>query len=159
MTYTVPRMTPAEGDAWLGLIRVCDLLPSALDAQLQHDSAMTHFEFGVLSYLRWMPDSTASMSEIAEATNATLSRLSHVCTRLEARGLVEKSTSASDRRVTRTTLTAAGRRELIRAIPRHIATARRLVIDALSPEDLAALGRITAILGENLDPDHRFGAR
>lgn len=157
MRFSVPRMTPAEGEAWLGLIRVCDLLPSRLDAQLQRDSGMTHYEFGVMSYLRRTPDSTASMSEIAEATNATLSRLSHVCTRLQARGLVEKTISPTDRRVSRVSLTSAGRRELIRATPGHIATARRLVIDALSPEDLAHLARITDILGENLDPDHRFG--
>lgn len=73
--------------------------------------------------------------------------------------MVEKSISAADRRVSMATLTAAGRRELIRATPRHIATARRLVIDALSPEDLAHLSRITAILGKNLDPLHRFGPR
>lgn len=156
MTYPVPRMTPDEAEAWLGLIRVCNLLPSELDSQLQRDSAMTHFEFGVMTYLRWMPESTASMSEIAEATNATLSRLSHVCSRLERRGLVQKSTSPADRRVSRVTLTHAGRRELVRATPGHIATARRLVIDALSPEDLADLARITAKLGEQLDPDERF---
>ena len=34
MTYAVPRMTPEEGEAWLGLLRVCNLLPSELDAQL-----------------------------------------------------------------------------------------------------------------------------
>ena len=96
------------------------------------------------------------MSEIAEATNATLSRLSHVCSRLERRGLVQKSTSPADRRVSRVTLTNAGRRELVRATPGHIATARRLVIDALSPEDLADLARITAKLGEQLDPEQRF---
>ena len=159
MTYAVPRMTPEEGEAWLGLLRVCNLLPSELDAQLSRDSGMTHYEFGLMSYLRAMPDSTASMTEIAEATNATLPRVSHVCRRLEGRGLVEKSISPADRRVSMATLTAAGRRELIRATPRHIATARRLVIDALSPEDLAHLSRITAILGKNLDPSHRFGPR
>lgn len=157
MTYAVPRMTPEEGEAWLGLLRVSNLLPSELDAQLLRDSAMTHYEFAVMSYLRAMPESTASMSEIAEATNATLPRVSHVCRRLQERGLVEKSTSSVDRRVSMATLTAEGRRELIRATPRHIATARRLVIDALSPEDLAHLSRITAILAKNFDPLRRFG--
>jgi len=159
MTYPVPRMTGAEGDAWTGLIRVCELLPSELDSQLQRDASMTHFEFAVLTFLRWTPGSTAAMSEIAEATSATLSRLSHVCTRLQGRGLVERTASPDDRRVTRVTLTGAGRRALIRAIPGHIETARRLVIDALSAEDLAHLARITALLGERLDPEDRFGAR
>ncbi len=156
--YPVPRMTTAEAEAWLGLIRVCDLLPSALDSQLQRDSALTHYEFGVMTFLRRMPEATATMSEVAEATNATLSRLSHVCSRLQTRGLVLKSGCPTDRRVSRVTLTGAGRRELIRATPGHIATARSLVVDALSADDLAHLARITAVLGERLDPDHRFGA-
>lgn len=118
---------------------------------------MTHYEFGLMSYLRAMPDATASTSEIAEATNTTLPRVSLVCPRLKGRGLVEKSISPTDRRVSMATLTASVRRKLIRATPRHIATARRLVIDALSPEDLAHLSRITGILGKNLDPSHGLG--
>lgn len=157
MSYPVPRMTAAEAEAWLGLIRVCELLPSELDSQLQRDSSMTHYEFAVMTFLRRMPDATAPMSEIAEATNATLSRLSHVCARLQRRGLVEKSVSPHDRRVTCVTLTGAGRRELVRATPGHIATARRLVIDALSDDDLAHLARITAVIGDRLDPERRFG--
>ncbi|WP_396668257.1 MarR family winged helix-turn-helix transcriptional regulator [Microbacterium sp. R86528] len=159
MTYPVPRMTSAEAEAWLGLVRVCNLLPSELDSQLQRDSSMTHFEFGVMTFLRWMPESTASMSEIAEATNATLSRLSHVCSRLQRRDLVQKSTSPEDRRVSHVSLTNAGRRELVRATPGHIATARRLVIDALTREELAELARITAKLGDRLDPGQRFATK
>jgi DNA-binding MarR family transcriptional regulator len=159
MTYLGPRMSPAEGAAWLGLIKVCELLPNELDSQLQRDASLTHFEFQVLTFLRFKQDSTAPMSEIADGTTATLSRLSHVCSRLQLRGLVEKSVDPGDRRVTRVTLTGAGRRVLIHAIPGHIQTARHLVIDALSDEDLAHLTRITALLGERLDPDDRFGGR
>lgn len=159
MTYVVPRMSPAEGEAWLGLIKVCELLPNELDSQLRRDASLTHFEFQVLTFLRWSQDSTAPMSEIADATTATLSRLSHVCSRLQLRGLVEKAVDPGDRRVTRVTLTSAGRRVLIHAIPGHIETARHLVIDALSEDDLAHLTRITALLGERLDPDDRFGGR
>jgi len=152
-------MSPAEGEAWLGLIRICQLLPNELDSQLQRDASLTHFEFQVLTFLRWSQDSTAPMSEIADATTATLSRLSHVCSRLQLRGLVEKGVDPGDRRVTRVTLASAGRRVLIHAIPGHIETARHLVIDALSDDDLAHLTRITALLGERLDPDDRFGGR
>lgn len=155
MTFPVPRMSPSEAEAWTGLIRVCMLLPAELDSQLQRDSSMTHFEFAVLTFVRWMPESRASMTAIAEATNSSLSRLSHVCTRLQKRGLVEKSASASDARVTEVTLTSAGRRELVRATPGHIETVRRLVIDVLSDDDLADLARITRILGERLDPSCR----
>ncbi|AZS38650.1 putative HTH-type transcriptional regulator [Microbacterium lemovicicum] len=156
--YPVPRMSPAEGEAWLGLIRVCELLPSELDSQLQRDADMTHYEFAVLTFLRWAPDASVSMSEIADATSGSLSRLSHVCSRLERRGLISRSPSPEDRRVTTVALTGAGRRALIRAIPGHIETARRLVVDALSEEDLAHLARITALLGAQLDPESRFGS-
>ncbi|MFS0734598.1 MarR family winged helix-turn-helix transcriptional regulator [Microbacterium jepli] len=151
-------MSPAEGEAWLGLIRVCELLPSELDSQLQRDAGMTHYEFAVLTFLRWAPESSASMSEIAEATSGSLSRLSHVCSRLERRGLIARSPSPEDRRVTTVVLTGEGRRALIRAIPGHIETARRLVVDALSEEDLAHLARITALLVAQLDPESRFGS-
>ena len=159
MTYQVPRMSPAEGEAWLGLIGICQLLPNELDSQLQRDASLTHFEFQVLTFLRLSQDSAARMSEIADATTATLSRLSHVCSRLQLRGLVEKAVDPGDRRVTRVTLTRAGRRVLIHAIPGHIQTARHFVIDALSDDDLAHLARITALLGERLDPADRFGGR
>ncbi|WP_346924324.1 hypothetical protein [Rothia sp. (in: high G+C Gram-positive bacteria)] len=76
-------MDELESRAWRGLIRVIELLPPALDAQMQRDSDLTHFEFMVLSMLRFAPDSTLRMTALAQGTNASLARLSHVCSRLE----------------------------------------------------------------------------
>lgn len=148
--WQAPGMDDAESRAWIGLMRVVQLLPVALDAQLQRDSGMTHFEFMVLSMLRFAPDHTLRMTSLARDTNATLPRLSHVCSRLEARGLVSRATCPTDRRATNVTLTPLGRRHLTRATPGHIALARRLVIDALSPADLAALTALTTALGRRL---------
>jgi DNA-binding MarR family transcriptional regulator len=142
----VPRMNDQESQAWLGLTTVFSLLPSALDRQLQRDSGLTHFEFVVLSTLQLSPEPTLRMTAIAQATDATLPRLSHVCGRLEKRGLVARSPCAEDRRATNVGLTSDGRRELIRAVPGHIATARRLVIDALTPDQLDALTEITGAI-------------
>ncbi|MFN8520310.1 MAG: MarR family transcriptional regulator [Chloroflexota bacterium] len=148
--WRVPGMDEAESRAWLGLMRVVELLPAALDAQLQRDSGMTHFDFMVLSMLRFAPGRTLRMTALARDTNATLPRLSHVCARLEGRGLVARATCASDRRATNVTLTPLGARRLARATPGHIATARRLVIDALSPAQLEALASVTELLGRRL---------
>ncbi|NKF33423.1 MarR family transcriptional regulator, partial [Pseudomonas sp. BGM005] len=38
MAFQVPRMDERESRAWLGLITVAQLLPAALDSQLQRDS-------------------------------------------------------------------------------------------------------------------------
>ena len=157
MSFQVPRMDERESAAWLGLTAVTQLLPAALDTQLQREAGMTHFEFTVLTALRLAPSSTLRMSALAESTNATLPRLSHVCARLEKRGLIERRTSAADRRTTNVTLSSAGRRELIRATPGHIETARRIVIDALTPQQLEALTGISAAIRKNLAGTERWG--
>jgi len=156
MNYRVPRMTAEESAAWTGLMRVVELLPAALDAQLQRDAQMTHFEFIVLSNLQLVAESHVQMRELAHATNSTLPRLSRVCARLDERGLVERTPSPTDGRATLVTLTKAGRAALIRAMPGHVATARALVIDALTPPQLEALGEAAAVVGQRLDPDQRF---
>ncbi|KAM9866600.1 hypothetical protein ACIFOC_00806 [Leucobacter aridicollis] len=154
MTDFAPRMDARESRAWLGLIGVAQLLPHLLDAQLERDSRMTHFEFTVLSALYVEPTSVLRMSELAQTTAATLPRLSHVCTRMEKRDLIERIPSETDRRATNVRLTPAGRREFIRAIPAHIELVRSLVIDALTPEQLDSLGEIAEIIGGRL-AEHR----
>ncbi|QEO10449.1 MarR family winged helix-turn-helix transcriptional regulator [Protaetiibacter larvae] len=156
MTRLVPRLDAEESAAWLSLVALLELLPSALDSQLQRDSELTHFEFAVLSFLRFSPDATLRMSDLAAGTNATLPRLSHVVSRLEKRGLVRRSPCAEDRRATNATLTDEGRRELIRATPGHIALVRQVVIEPLSREQLAQLADIATTIGRALDPEQRF---
>jgi DNA-binding MarR family transcriptional regulator len=158
MTRLVPRLDAEESAAWLSLVTLLELLPSTLDSQLQRDSGMTHFEFAVLSFLRFSPDQTRRMTELAAGTNATLPRLSHVVTRLERRGVVERVPCPEDRRATNVRLTELGRRELVRATPGHIALVRRVVIDSLSREQLAQLAEISNAISRALDPDGRFGA-
>jgi DNA-binding MarR family transcriptional regulator len=159
MTYQVPRMSLAESDAWLGLMRICQLLPTALDAQLQANAQLTHFEFMVLSSLQLAPEKTMRMTDLARSTNATLPRLSHVATRLSARGFVERMPCEDDKRATNLRLTSEGRSALVRAIPLHIAQARELVIDALSPEQLDHLTAITLAIDARLamEPGARLG--
>ncbi len=158
MTRLVPRLDAEESAAWLSLVTMLELLPSALDSQLQREAGMTHFEFAVLSFLRFSPDQTLRMSELATGTNATLPRLSHVVSRLERRGVVERTPSPDDRRATNVRLTDIGRRELVRATPSHIALVRRVVIDSLSREQLGQLSKIADAISHALDPEGRFSA-
>jgi DNA-binding MarR family transcriptional regulator len=155
MSFQVPRMDPLESRAWLALIGTAELLPAALDAQLQADAGMTHFEFMVLTSLR--QSGASRMTQLAAASNATLPRLSKVVTRLEARGLVERSSGGTDGRAVSVVLTGEGRRALVRATPGHIARVRELVIDRLTPEQLEAVASALEPVVEALDPHHRFG--
>jgi DNA-binding MarR family transcriptional regulator len=157
MTRQVPRMDEVESEAWLGLAAVLELLPAALDAQLQQDSGITHFEFVVLSMLQFAPDRTLRMKELAAGTNSTLPRLSHVVSRLEKRNIVERIPCPEDRRATNVRLTPEGRRMVVRATPGHIATVRRFVLDGLDRDQLASLAEIAGTLSRRLDPSDRFG--
>jgi len=157
MARRVPRMSEAESAAWLNLVTVLELLPPALDAQLRRDSDLTHFEFVVLSVLRFAPDQAMRMSALAAHVAATAPRLSHVVTRLEGRGLVERQPVENDRRGAEVTLTSEGRRILVLATPGHVETVRRLVFDVLESEQIAQLEDIAGRIARGLDPTDRFG--
>lgn len=142
-----------ELTAWVRLVGVVELLPGVLDAQLRRDAGLSHFDYFVLAMLSESPQRMLRMTALAARTNATLPRLSHVVRRLEDRGLIQRSTCPQDARATNARLTEKGWRTLQDTAPGHVATVRRHVIDALTPEQVDQLGAIAeAILGR-LDPD------
>lgn len=143
--------------AWVRLVAVVELLPGVLDSQLRRDSGLTHFEYYTLAMLSEAPDRTLRMTGLAARTNATLPRLSHVITRLEARGLVERAACPQDARATNARLTDAGFAAVEAAAPGHVETVRGYVLDALDRDQLLRLGEAAeAILGR-LDPEGSFG--
>ena len=131
-----------EQRAWLRLAGVMLKLSPALDSQLQRDSDLTHFDYLCLAMLSESDDRTLRMSDLAARVNASLSRLSHVVTKLERRGWVARTPSPHSRRVTLVSLAEEGWQVLVKAAPGHVETVRSLVFEGLSPEDVAALERI-----------------
>ncbi len=92
-----PRwLTPEERELWLVLKLLTDRLQTGVDAQLRRDHGLTQFEYYTLVRLSGSPDRTASMSDLAEMVNGSLSRLSHVVGRLETRGWVVRRPSEQD---------------------------------------------------------------
>lgn len=144
-TESVPRWLEAdEMQAWLAFVPVLSWLPYALDAQLQRDGGLTHFEYGVLAALSDAPDRMLLMRSLAELANGSLSRLSHVVSRLEKRGWVRRELCPTDGRSTYAVLTDEGHTHLVATAPGYVANVRRLVIDRLDPaqlEQLTAIGR------------------
>ena len=137
-----PRwLTPSELESWLSVVRLLTWLPWSIDQQLQRDSQLGMVEYQVLAMLSNSPARTMRMSSLAEVTNASLSRLSHVVKRLETRGLVRREPDPTDGRFTNAILTENGFEALAEAAPGHVAHVRSLVIDVLSPEQLRRLGR------------------
>jgi DNA-binding MarR family transcriptional regulator len=137
--------------AWLKLAGVMLKLAPSLDSQLQRDSDLTHFDYLCLAMLSEEDDRTLRMSGLAARVNASLSRLSHVVSKLEGRGLVRRSPCPDSRRVTLVSLTDEGWQHLVKAAPGHVETVRTLVFDGLSAEDVAALDRIAGPTVERIE--------
>ena len=146
-----------ERVAWLALIGVTLLLPSALDAQLQRDRGLTHFDYLVLAMLSESPDRTLTMSRLAAHASSSLSRLSHVVTKLEKRGWIERRPSSVDGRTTIAVLTEDGMAAIVAAAPTHVDTVRSLVFDVLAPTEVRQLAAIGTKLLARLDPQQRSG--
>jgi DNA-binding MarR family transcriptional regulator len=138
-----PRWLDAdERAAWLRLVMLLELMPGVLDAQLRRDADLSHFEYFVLAMLSEAPERTLRMTGLATMTNATLPRLSHVVSRLEDRGYVERRPCPQDRRATNAVLTADGWDKVVEAAPGHAGHVREQVVDALSREQLTELAEI-----------------
>ena len=116
------------------------VLNERLDAQLrEHDLDLAEYE--ILVTLSESADRQLRMAELADAVHQSRSRLTHTVTRMEKRGLIERTTCPVDRRGVWANLTDAGHRLLEEAAPSHVECVRRNFVDAVDPEDYAALGR------------------
>jgi DNA-binding MarR family transcriptional regulator len=147
-----------EQAAWVRLASMLELLPGVLDAQLRRDAGLMHFEYFVLAMLSEAPKRTLRMSALAAQTNSTPPRLSHVVTRLEERGLVERTPCPGDARATNARLTAAGWRKVREAAPGHVDNVRENVIDALTPLQVRQLADIAEAILNRLDPEGAMSA-
>jgi DNA-binding MarR family transcriptional regulator len=144
-------LTPDQLSSWLSFVRVLTWLPWSIDQQLQRDSKLKMVEYQVLAMLSETPTRTMRMSSLAEVTNASLSRLSHLVDRLEKRGLVRREPDPTDGRFTNAVLTETGLSTLADAAPAHVEHIRSLVIDVLTPEQLRRLGRDAARIMTRID--------
>ncbi len=133
-------LTDGEIDSWLSVVRLMTWLPWSIEQQLRRDANLGMVEYQVLAMLSKSPEWTMRMSSLAVVTNASMSRLSHLFTRLEGRGLVRREPDPSDGRFTNAIMTDEGFKTLADAAPAHAAHVRSVVIDALSPEQLRRLG-------------------
>jgi len=133
-------LTKEQQRSWRAYIEAIRLLQDSLDAQLQTEADMPHAYYEILVRLSEAPDRRLRMAELATGTQSSRSRVSHAVARLEERGWVRREPCASDRRGQLAVLTEAGLAALADAAPGHVARVRATVIDALSPEQLRALG-------------------
>jgi DNA-binding MarR family transcriptional regulator len=151
-----PRWLSADDrDAWVAFASMLIWLPTALDDQLQRDSGLSHFEYGILAALSEAHEETLRMSELAIYANGSLSRLSRAVARLEGRGWVTRKPDPADGRYTLARLTNNGRTVIVKAAPGHVEAVNRLVFDVLTAAQARQLriiaGRILNAIDSEID--------
>ena len=139
---------------WRAWLAVTELLPRALDAQLQRDVGLSHAAYVVLAMLSEAPGRSRRVSDLARRANQSQSRLSHTVARLEERGWVRRERAAEDGRGNLAVLTDAGW-EVVRSVaPGHVEAVRAALFDPLTPDRTRALREALELVLERVDPDH-----
>ena len=127
-----PRwLSDAQQRTWRAFLEATQRLDEQLDRELQRDAGMPLAYYTILAMLSEAPDRTLRMSELAELTWQSRSRLSHAVDRLEHSGWVQRIKCPSDKRGAFAVLTDAGFAVLAEAAPGHVASVRRHLFDQL----------------------------
>lgn len=143
-------LDPDEQRTWRAFLTASRALMETLDRELQRDAGMPHAYYEILVRLSEAPERQLRMSELAEATGSSRSRLSHAAARLEATGWIHREECPTDRRGQIAVLTDAGFAALAAAAPGHVEGVRRHLFDALSPAQIDQLRRISETLADHL---------
>lgn len=133
-------LSEEEERAWRALQFMQMRLEGELAHQLATDSGLSYSDYVVLVALTDRPDGRMRLFELAGVLGWEKSRLSHHVARMAARGLVNKAKCDADRRGAFVVVTKRGRKEVEAAAPGHVAAVRRLFVDQLTPNQLAAIG-------------------
>jgi DNA-binding MarR family transcriptional regulator len=139
-------LSAEEQSAWRTFLAATQTLFSAVETQLQRESGIPHGYYEILVRLSEAADRSLRMSQLAEASTSSKSRLSHAVARLEERGWVERLDCPTDRRGQVARLTDPGYAALEAAAPAHVEQVRRSLFDRITPEQVSQLAAISAAI-------------
>ena len=137
------------------------VLEARLARDLADDTGLSTADYTVLSNLVEAEGRRWRLTELAVHMEWSQSRLSHQVSRMERRGLVERTRVEDDGRGTMVVLTRQGFKTIAAATPGHMASVRAHMVDLLTDDQLTALGDIAGTVVNHLtqrDPDTRADA-
>ena len=143
-----------EQRVWRAFLSANRLFFDRLDRELQRDAGMPHAYYEILVRLSEAPRRALRMSDLADATLSSRSRLSHAAARLEQAGWIRREVHPTDRRGAVAVLTDEGVAALTAAAPGHVEGVRTHLFDQLGEDDVTALLRISESLLRHLSEPH-----
>ena len=135
-------LSDAEFRAWHGSLLFTNSTTRALDEALTAAHGVSVKEFDVLITLFNAPESRLRMAELAERVVLSASGATHLITRLERDGLVQRSIDEQDRRSFFAALTPAGHQRLRDSRPTHNEVIREHLTRRLTPNQLKTHGSL-----------------
>ncbi len=150
-------MTSAELAVWRSLVDTTAELRRRLGTELQ-DSSLSPADYQVLLALSEAEGKRLRSSELARLIDWERSRLSHQLGRMERRRLIQRHDCATDSRGAEVALTAEGARDFRRATAPHMRAIKRHFADALTLDQVEALGGIVGALQQHLEDRSRADA-
>ena len=136
---------------WRAWIAAETLLKSRLSRELQDAFNISLEDYEILVRLSERPERRVRMSELAEKTLSSRSRLSHQIDRMEKNNLVERAACADDRRGQWAILTDTGWDLLVAAAPTHVEGVRTHLLDQLTDDEFAQLGKALQKVATHLE--------
>lgn len=140
-----------EQVSWRAWLAANLLLPDRLGRDLQAQTGLTMADYEILVRLSESPDRRVRLSDLASQTLSSRSRLSHQMDRMQRAGFVRREECEDDKRGFYAVLTEHGWQTLVSAAPLHVESVRLRLVDVLTPEEFAELGRINAKIVEALE--------
>lgn len=135
-----------EQVTWRTFLSAVQLLVDRFDRQLQQDSGIVLTYYEMLVRLSESPGRSLRMSELAESSLSSRSRVSHAVARMEERGWIRREACPTDGRGYLAVLTDEGFAALAAAAPGHVETVRRNLFDLLTPAQVGQLREISETL-------------
>jgi DNA-binding MarR family transcriptional regulator len=126
-------------DSWVRLLRGHASATRAISAQLVAEHGLTVNDYEALLHLAKADEGRMRRVDLAERLILTASGVTRLLDGLEAGGLVERASCASDRRVAYAVLTETGRTKLREASKSHIADVRTFFEERYTAEELDQL--------------------
>ena len=149
MTEHTRWLEQDEQRSWRALLMGMTLLRDRLDADLRRLFDLSLAEYEVLVRLS-ENDGQLRMAQLADAMAHSRSRITHTISRMQKAGLVERIDSPDDGRGVIARMTGPGMELLVRAAPFHVTGVREYLVDLVSPDDFAAVGRVFDAVSDHL---------
>ena len=143
-------LSDVEQVSWRALLDVMRLLPDRFSRELTKNHGLSLPDFEILVKLSEAPEAQMRMSHLAEQTLASRSRLSHACDRLEKSGFITRQACEADGRGYWAVLTDLGWKKLNAAAADHVESVRSHLVDLLTPNEFAELGRTALKVSKHL---------